>query len=326
MKLNYRTTVVLALLLSLLFALCVSASAQDWTGALFNKERPTPTPVEVASTDAAFVKSIAYRNTLYRQIRDSFARYLPPFSSDPSNPQEGQIYANTTSHVPKFYNGSSWLTLQTTPVSPGGSNGSLQVNSSGSFAGITLGGDCTFSTPNITCTKTNGASFAPSATTDTTNGSNISSGTISIARLPITYASVAGSNATTTNTTATDIPGLSIALAANAMYQCRAGLTGNGADANGAKFAVNFSAAGAAVEMGIMADVAGTGMRSRRFNSFNTLQAQAFWTSATDVNALIDGYVITGANVGNFTIQYAKVTSGTLTVYIGSYVSCVRVA
>lgn len=43
---------------------------------------------------------------------------------------------------------------------PGGSSGQLQINSSSKFGGITLGGDCTFSTPNITCTKTSGNNTA----------------------------------------------------------------------------------------------------------------------------------------------------------------------
>jgi hypothetical protein len=61
---------------------------------------------------------------------------------------------------------------------PGGSPGQLQFNSAGAFGGFTLAGDCAFSEPAITCTKTNGAPFARSATIDTTDGANITSGII----------------------------------------------------------------------------------------------------------------------------------------------------
>jgi hypothetical protein len=98
------------------------------------------------------------------QDSSSYAGRLIRAAADPSSAVEGQLYENSVSHVPKFFNGTSWLTLQTTATTPGGSNGQLQINNSGAFGGITLGGDCAFASPSITCTKTNGVSFAAVAT------------------------------------------------------------------------------------------------------------------------------------------------------------------
>ena len=88
----------------------------------------------------------------------------------------------------------TWASPSALATPPGGTNGQLQYNNAGSFGGFTLGGDATInvSTGALTVTKTNGVAFAASATTDTTNANNITSGSLG--------ATVGGTHQTTYNT------------------------------------------------------------------------------------------------------------------------------
>jgi hypothetical protein len=86
--------------------------------------------------------------------------------------------ATLTSNGVLLGNGTSAITATT------GTSGQLLVGQSGAPSFQTVSGDGTINNSgSLTVTKTSNVSFAASATTDTTNASNISSGTLSNARL-----------------------------------------------------------------------------------------------------------------------------------------------
>jgi len=101
-----------------------------------------------------------------------FIKYVGPGSS-------------STNYVTMRANPAAYVTAVVVGNLIGGTNGQVQFNNAGAFGGFTVSGDGTLNTTTgvITITKTNGVSFAPSATTDTTNASNITSGTLSSSRL-----------------------------------------------------------------------------------------------------------------------------------------------
>jgi len=138
---------------------------------------------------------------------------------------------------------------------------------------------------------------------------------------------VSGGNFTTTSLTLVDITGLSVALAANSIYEFDIKLTYESSSNQGLNTGVNFSAAGATIEAGEVGARDAEVGKVVRLNAFNTPHATAAWlrTSTTPQTHEIKGIVRTGANAGNLTAQILKVGSGTATVYIDSYIRAQKV-
>lgn len=147
-----------------------------------------------------------------------------------------------------------------------------------------------------------------------------------IGKRPV-YGRVTGSNATTTGQTLVDIPGLSIALLANSVYKFKAVLSvGTSAVTTGTEYGVNFSAAGATVEAHITGSYTSAAAKEERISALNS-PSNAFLTTSGQTGGIdIQGIIVTGANPGNLTIRHLKVTSGTSTVYINSFLEVIKIA
>jgi hypothetical protein len=164
---------------------------------------------------------------------------------------------------------------------------------------------------------------------DITGKANIASpaftGTPTGIGIPV-YAQVTGSNATTTGQVLTTITGLSVALVANATYEFEAVLSGSTtAVTTGTAYGMNFSAAGAAIEAQITGAATSTATKTLRINALNTATALYLATSAQTGGIVIKGIVTTGVNAGNLVAQHLKLTSGTSTVMINSFLKVTRI-
>lgn len=135
-----------------------------------------------------------------------------------------------------------------------------------------------------------------------------------------TIATVMGSDATTTGQTLADAAGLSVPLLANHVYEFEAALLVlTSADANGTKYGVNFSGAGASVRAVVLGTTSVAAATAETINALatGTITPRLTGSGSTGV-VMLNGFITTGANAGNFTVQHLKITSGTSTVKIGS--------
>ena len=147
-----------------------------------------------------------------------------------------------------------------------------------------------------------------------------------VIRARTSFAGVTGSNATTTGQSLTDVTGLTRPLVANAVYEIEAVMSvSTSAVTTGVAYGVNYSAAGATIEAHIMGSSTATATKTLRISAFNTPTTLFLATSNQSGGVVIKGTVITGANEGILSIQHLKLTSGTSTVFTGSFLKVTRI-
>jgi hypothetical protein len=66
-------------------------------------------------------------------------------------------------------------------------------------------------------------------------------------------------------------------------------------------------------------------MKTERVNALDTASSAYFTTVSQSGGVLIKGIISTNGDTGNLTIKQLKVTSGTATVYVGSYLKVTRI-
>lgn len=185
-------------------------------------------------------------------------------------------------------------------------------------------GDLPTSKANVASPTFTGTPAAPTAAFNT-NTTQVATTAYVLGQGPV-YARVTGSDATTTGQALTNITGLSVALTTSATYEFEAFLSvTTSAVTTGTQYGVNYSVAGGAVEAFVSGSLTTASDQTVRLSALNSATVAYLTSSGQSGGILIKGVVTTGANAGNLTIQHLKVTSGTSTVRINSYLKVTRI-
>jgi hypothetical protein len=131
-------------------------------------------------------------------------------------------------------------------------------------------------------------------------------------------------DATTTSTSATRVSGLTITMAANEKWAFHAVLKIGSSSVAGCKYAVDVPPAASMYVTFFGTTIAAGTYTTEWITTDATLSSTAFdvagiTTAAVGAFLTIDGIIVNDENAGNFEIMHAKVTSGTATIYAGSY-------
>ncbi|GEM_PF-5549088 len=134
------------------------------------------------------------------------------------------------------------------------------------------------------------------------------------------FARVTGSNFSTHSTSLVNITGLSIALAANSVYEFEAVLI-SGSTTNYAKYSMQCSAAGAAISGFLMSGAAT--FIAEKISVFNTPTPT---TAVKNSVVLIKGIVTTGANAGDLIGQVLNYDQGPAVIKINSFLKVTKIS
>ena len=114
----------------------------------------------------------------------------------------------------------------------------------------------------------------------------------------------------------------------NAAILLTASMVTTSAVTTGTQYGVNYSSTASLIEGSLVCTLASATPTARveRISALNTASGTCMTTSASTVGSVVIRGIITTTGSGNFTISHLKVTSGTSTVKIGSYLKVTRIA
>ena len=142
---------------------------------------------------------------------------------------------------------------------------------------------------------------------------------------------VSGSNVTTTGQSAASVTGLAFSIAANEKWVARVHMKVGSSSVAGMSVAVSFPAGATVTADWFGVTLTNPATAWEQTTASGTLTTTSFDTlSATTaaVGAFVNGEitVANGATPGTVQVQFAKTTSGTATVYVGSFMTAHRLA